>query len=118
MIYTPLKFVNVGNNTIVCATRILTIMPTATAPGQRILRRAKKEEKYIDACLGRACKGLVITDMDTVIGSIITPQTLLKRLNKFDLSVVDGDETIDSDALTQLGGEFNDEEEDEDGSLE
>lgn len=75
MIYTPLKFVNVGNNTIVCATRVISIMPPNSAPGQRILRRAKKEDKYIDACLGRACRALVITDMETVIGSMNSPKT-------------------------------------------
>lgn len=108
LITTQLRFTNVGNSTVVCSTRVMFVVKSSTSPSKRILARAKREGKYIDACMGRPCKSLIITDIDTVVGTIYKPETILKRLNSYDDSYIEMDETVDEDGISE------DFEEDED----
>lgn len=81
MIATELKFVHVGMGNIANASRIVTMIRPNTQCGKRILKAAKSCGGYIDACLGRPMKTLILMDDGGVIGSAITPKTLMKRCN-------------------------------------
>ena len=81
MIATELKFVHVGMGNIANACRIVAMIRPGSKCGARILKSAKQSGGYIDACLGRPMKTLILMDDGGVIGSAITPKTLMKRCN-------------------------------------
>lgn len=78
---TDLKFVHVGMGNIVCANRVLCIIRPGTECAKRMLKSAKQSGAYIDACLARPMKSLLLLDDGGVIGSAITTKTLMKRFN-------------------------------------
>lgn len=98
MIATELKFVHVGMGNIANASRIVAMIRPGSKCGARILKSAKNTGGYIDACLGRPMKTLILMDDGGVIGSAITPKTLMKRCNGVEESnVVEEDDTEDTE---------------------
>ena len=97
---TELKFVHVGMGNVVCANRILAMIRPHTECGKRILKSAKQTGGYIDACLARPMKTLILLDDGGVVGSAITAKTLMKRFNGVEESNV---ETEDEEEETNEG---------------
>lgn len=97
---TELKFVHVGMGNVVCANRILAMIRPHTECGKRILKSAKQTGSYIDACLARPMKTLILLDDGGVVGSAITAKTLMKRFNGVEESNV---ETEDEEEETNEG---------------
>lgn len=54
--------------------------------GRRYSRNAKEAGRYIDATMGKGLKSLLLLDDGSVMGSLITTKTLLKRLNAVESS--------------------------------
>lgn len=81
MIATELKFVHVGMGNIANASRIIAMIRPNTQCGKRILKSSKQSGCFIDASLGRTMKTIILMDDGGVIGSAITPKTLMKRCN-------------------------------------
>lgn len=81
MIATELKFVHVGMGNVINATRIVAMIRPNTQCAKRVLKSAKSNGMYIDACLSRSMKTLILMDDSSVVGSAITPKTLMKRCN-------------------------------------
>ena len=54
--------------------------------GRRYSRNAKEASRYIDATMGKGLKSLLLLDDGSVMGSLITTKTLLKRLNAVESS--------------------------------
>lgn len=99
MMMTELKFVHVGMGNIANAGRIVAMIRPGSQCGKRILKTAKNNGLYIDACLGRPMKTLVLMDDGGVIGSAITPKTLMKRCNGTEESNV-ADEELEEEEET------------------
>lgn len=49
--------------------------------GKRYSRNAKESGRFIDTTMGKGLKALLLLDDGSVMGSMITTKTLLKRLN-------------------------------------
>lgn len=79
---TELRFVHAGMGNFVCANRIVAMINPGTACGKRFLKEAKKTGGYIDACLTRPMKTLILLDDGGIMGSAITAKTLARRINK------------------------------------
>lgn len=90
---TALKFTHIGMGNIVCANKIIAMIRPHSKCGKRYLKNAKETGTYIDACLSRPMKTLILMDDGRVIGSAITPKTLMKRCNEVEEGNVfdDGD---------------------------
>lgn len=78
---TQLKFVHIGMGNIVCANKITAMIRPNTQCGKRYLKSAKMNGTYIDACLARPMKTLILMETGEIVGSAITPKTLMKRCN-------------------------------------
>lgn len=89
---TELKFVHVGMGNVVCANRVMAMIRPHTECGKRILKTAKNSGSYIDACLARPMKTLILLDDGGVLGSAITAKTLMKRFNGHEESNIDIEE--------------------------
>lgn len=61
------------------------IKPSGTC-GRRYSRNAKEAGRFIDATMGKGLKALLLLDDGSVMGSMITTKTLLKRLNAVESS--------------------------------
>lgn len=80
MYYLPLRFISVGSDITVCATRIVAIFDAKTVQGKRMAKAAKDSGIYLDARGGRALRSLILMDNDAVIACSLMPITLYKRL--------------------------------------
>lgn len=108
MIATELKFVHVGMGNIANASRIVAMIRPGSKCGARILKSAKQSGGYIDACLGRPMKTLILMDDGGVIGSAITPKTLMKRCNgEIESNVSDEDEYSEENEYMEEDNESN-----------
>lgn len=90
---TQLKFAHVGMGHLACANRVLAVIKPHTTCGKRYLKNAKETGHYIDATMGKTLKALLLLDDGSVMGSMITSKTLLKRLSGDDLAEETEDDT-------------------------
>lgn len=82
------RFVHVGMGRLVQAGRVLAVIRASGAVGKSHRLRAREEGRYIDATGNKGLKTLLLMDDGSVMGSMITAKTLLKRLNGLDLPSV------------------------------
>lgn len=80
------RFVHVGLGHQVQAGRVLAVIKPSGMCGRRYSRNAKEVGRYIDATMGKGLKSLLLLDDGSVMGSLITTKTLLKRLNAVESS--------------------------------
>lgn len=78
---------------VLCANKIVAMIRPATQCGKRYLKSAKANGTYIDACLARPMKTLILMEDGQIVGSAIKARTLLKRCN----SVEEGNVTEEDD---------------------
>lgn len=76
-----IQFTHVGLNNMVCANRILAIIPPGTVTANRYKRNAKEIKKFIDATYGKTIESYLLMDEGTVVASHISVKTLVKRLS-------------------------------------
>ena len=79
---TQLTLCSLGFGYVICVNRVRVVVPVTPKPIQRILRDAKLNNRWIDACRGRKARSLVILDDSTVITCCFNPITVLDRFNK------------------------------------
>jgi len=79
---TELKFIHAGMGNMVCANRVIAMINPKTSCGKRYLKDSKTKGTYIDVCLGRPMKTLLLLEDGSVMGSAITAKTLARRCNK------------------------------------
>lgn len=91
------RFVHVGLGHIVQANRVLAVIKPSGQCGRRYSRNAKEAGKYIDCTVGKGLKSLLLLDDGSVMGSLITTKTLLRRLNAVEQSDDIPDEEDESD---------------------
>lgn len=78
---TELRFAHIGMGNVVCANRIIALVLPRTTRAKQMLKTAKEKNYYIDCCLGRQLRSLILLEDNLVMGSAINPKTLMRRLN-------------------------------------
>lgn len=73
------RFINLGFNNFVVASRVVSILNPASAPMRRLREDAKAEGRLVDATQGRKTRSILVTDSNHVILSAILPETLGQR---------------------------------------
>ena len=77
---TSVKFVNIGNGHLVNANVVQAVIIPKTATGQRYSRIAREKECYIDCTMGKKLRSILLLNDGSVMASIFSPKTLLKRI--------------------------------------
>ena len=77
-----ISFVNIGFGHAVCINKVKYITLPRTAPGIRLARLAKKDNRFVDATCGKVTKTLIVLDDNTVIACAYTPATTMARFRK------------------------------------
>ena len=75
-----MKFINVGFNNMVNASRIIAVIASDSAPAKRLILDAKDSGRSIDCTCGRKTRCVIITDSDHVILSSLQNETISGRL--------------------------------------
>lgn len=86
-----MRFVNVGFNNIVNASRVVSVISSDSAPAKRLIQDARDMGRAIDCTSGRKTRSVLITDSDHVILSAIQTETLSDRLSGNDTEDADPD---------------------------
>ena len=73
------RFIILGFNHFVVASRVVSILNPASAPMRRLREDAKAEGRLVDATQGRKTRSILVTDSNHVILSAILPETLGQR---------------------------------------
>jgi regulator of extracellular matrix RemA (YlzA/DUF370 family) len=75
------RFISIGFDNVVAASRIIAIITPSSSPMKRLKDEARKSGKLIDATQGRKTRAIIITDSDHVILSGIQVETITQRIN-------------------------------------
>ena len=75
-----MKFINIGFNNMIDASRVVAVIGPESAPAKRLIQDAKDGGRAIDCTSGRRTRSVVITDSDHIILSSIQPETIAARL--------------------------------------
>lgn|GEM_PF-64259 len=75
-----IKLLNIGFGNTVVANRIIAIVSPASAPMKRLKEDAKKNNRLIDATMGRKTRAIIITDSNHVILCGVQAETIAQRL--------------------------------------
>lgn len=87
-----MKFINVGFNNMLNASRVIALVSSDAAPSKRLIQDAKDSGRAVDCTCGRKTRCVIITDSDHVILSALQAETVAGRLNGNDDSDSDKDE--------------------------
>ena len=71
---------NIGFGNIVNADKIIAMITPDSAPGKRMVQKAKEESRLIDATQGRRTRAVIFTENDRVVLSALLPDTLSGRM--------------------------------------
>lgn len=79
-----MNFVNVGNGGFIPVDRIVAVFEydTHLVRTRELMREKKNSEKFIDFTGIRACKSLILLSTGDLVGSLVAPETIVKRLNE------------------------------------
>lgn len=77
-----MRFLNIGYNSIVNASRIIAIVAPDSAPVKRLIRDAQDHGQLIDATFGRKTRAVFIMDSGHVVLCAILPETVANRLEE------------------------------------
>lgn len=75
-----IRLLNIGFGNTVVANRIIAIVSPASAPMKRLKEDAKKNNRLIDATMGRKTRAIIITDSNHVILCGVQAETIAQRL--------------------------------------
>ncbi len=75
-----IKLLNIGFGNTVVVNRIIAIVSPSSAPMKRLKEEAKKENRLIDATMGRKTRAIIITDSNHVILCGVQAETIAQRL--------------------------------------
>lgn len=76
-----MKFINVGFNNMIAASRVVALITPDSAPAKRLILDSKDTGRAIDCTSGRRTRSVIITDSEHVILSAIQPETIANRLS-------------------------------------
>jgi len=75
------KIISVGFNNYVMVDKIVAITSVNTIPIKKMIKKAKEEEKVIDASMGKKVKAAIFFISGQIVLSALAPQTLYQRLS-------------------------------------
>ncbi|MDD5434868.1 MAG: DUF370 domain-containing protein [Nitrospira sp.] len=76
------KLINIGFGNVVLASRVVSIVSSASAPMKRLKEEAKKIGRLIDASQGRKTRTVIIMDSGHVILSAVQAETITQRFSE------------------------------------
>mgnify|MGYP006074568863 CR=1 FL=1 len=76
-----MDLINVGFNNLIPVTKISMVAETGSSAMKRIIKRAKEEEKLINATCGRAAKSIVLLENGFVVISALAALTIGSRIS-------------------------------------
>lgn len=76
------KLINIGFGNMVVASRVVSIVSSASAPMKRLKEEAKKIGRLVDASQGRKTRTVIITDSGHIILSAVQAETITQRFTE------------------------------------
>ena len=75
-----IKYIDIGFGNIAAAGRMLCVTSADSAPIRRLVQEARDRSVLVDACAGKKCRSVIVTDSDHVILSSLEVSVLRDRL--------------------------------------
>lgn len=72
--------INVGTNSFVMVSEIVSISPPESAPIKRLVNTAKDENRCIEVTYGKRVKSVIVLKSGKIVLSAVLPQTLAQRI--------------------------------------
>lgn len=76
-----MELINVGFNNLIPVAKISMVSETGSSAIKRLIKRAKEEEKLINATCGRAAKSVVLLENGFVVISALAALTIGGRIS-------------------------------------
>lgn len=76
-----MAFVNIGFGNMISDDKIVAMITPDSAPAKRIMQKAKEAGTIVDATQGRKTRAVIVTAIDSVVLSALTPETIAERSN-------------------------------------
>ncbi len=77
----PIEIMNVGFGNLVDSSRVVAVTRADSAPVRRMMDRAEKSGRLVDATNGRRTRAVIVTDSNHIVLSHLNPQTIAERLS-------------------------------------
>ena len=110
----PLRFIQIGDNLAICATRITSIMSTSSYQARELLKQERTNKTLINGCGRDMAKTAILLDNGSVVSSPYSIGTLLRRIERANYKNLKPYNII----LTQAAEEMPDIEDPEDNANE
>ncbi|HSO57979.1 MAG TPA: extracellular matrix/biofilm biosynthesis regulator RemA family protein [Paenisporosarcina sp.] len=75
-----LKFINIGNGSVVAVDRIISILQPESAPIKRLVQDARDKGFLIDATYGKKTRAIFIMNSEHVVLSAVSAETMVTRM--------------------------------------
>ncbi|EPD52850.1 DUF370 domain-containing protein [Paenisporosarcina sp. FSL H8-0542] len=75
-----LKFINIGNGSVVAVERIISILQPESAPIKRLVQEARDKGFLIDATYGKKTRAIFVMDSEHVVLSAVHAETMVTRV--------------------------------------
>ena len=77
---TQLHFTAIGFGHAICANKVYMLLSPTTEQAKRMIKAAKEENRFLDACHRRPIKTLIMMDDGKIVACPFSPKTTLARL--------------------------------------
>ena len=77
-----MRFLNIGYNSMINASRIIAIVAPDSAPVKRMIRDAQDHNRLIDATFGRKTRAVFAMDSGHIVLCAVLPETVANRLEE------------------------------------
>lgn len=115
---TQLHFCSIGFGHSVCANKVYMLISPKPKYSQRLVKQAKREDRWIDATCRRPTKSLIMMDDGRVISCAFSPQTMLARLQRACDDFVTDVPPVEDEDDEEFDAEFEQEEDTEEEDSE
>ncbi len=75
-----LKFINIGNGSVVAVDRIISILQPESAPIKRLVQDAREKGFLIDATYGKKTRAIFVMNSEHVVLSAVSAETMVTRM--------------------------------------
>ncbi|MGB2991772.1 MAG: extracellular matrix/biofilm biosynthesis regulator RemA family protein [Paenisporosarcina sp.] len=75
-----LKFINIGNGSVVAVDRIISILQPESAPIKRLVQDARDKGFLIDATYGKKTRAIFVMNSEHVVLSAVSAETVVTRM--------------------------------------
>ncbi len=73
------RLIHIGFGNIVNTSKIIAVVCPDSAPGKRLVKRAKENGTVIDATQGRKTKSVLVMESSQIVLSALLPETIAGR---------------------------------------